>query len=245
MTTIPAVAPWMCPPRQIVIGVDFGDASARAVAVAKVVSGSFHARLRAVHAERFDPPPYFTLEQIGRLEAERRASQAAAADHLARFVGTSANQVESIIADAPPVDALVDASANADLLVIGTHGRRGPSRWWLGSVAERVLRAVAVPVLVVRAANTSPRDMFARVLVVGGGNGTPSAAVRCAEELANIGGGGTTQRSGLPQCDPQVLQDASLVVVGANLRPPAWRLSDDMAGILGACERPVLFIPAA
>lgn len=37
-----------------------------------------------------------------------------------------------------------------DLVVVGTHGRRGASRAWLGSVAEEVVRASPVPVLVVR-----------------------------------------------------------------------------------------------
>jgi nucleotide-binding universal stress UspA family protein len=30
-------------------------------------------------------------------------------------------------------------AAGVDLVVMGTHGRRGPSLWWLGSVAKRVL----------------------------------------------------------------------------------------------------------
>lgn len=38
----------------------------------------------------------------------------------------------------------------ADLLVVGTHGRTGVSRWLLGSVAERVVRTAEVPVLTVR-----------------------------------------------------------------------------------------------
>jgi nucleotide-binding universal stress UspA family protein len=37
-----------------------------------------------------------------------------------------------------------------DLAILGTHGRRGPSRLWLGSVTERVLRAATLPVLAVR-----------------------------------------------------------------------------------------------
>ena len=49
-------------------GVDFGDASARALALAGLLAGEFGASLRAVHAERFEPPPYFTMEQIARLE---------------------------------------------------------------------------------------------------------------------------------------------------------------------------------
>ena len=39
----------------------------------------------------------------------------------------------------------------ADLIVIGTHGRSGLSRLLLGSVAEGVARSAAVPVLLVRA----------------------------------------------------------------------------------------------
>lgn len=41
---------------------------------------------------------------------------------------------------------------NADLIVIGTHGRRGVDRLMLGSDAEQVLRSALVPVLLVRAA---------------------------------------------------------------------------------------------
>ena len=41
---------------------------------------------------------------------------------------------------------------NADLLVVGTHGRRGFSRMLLGSVAERIVRMAPCPLLLVRAA---------------------------------------------------------------------------------------------
>lgn len=39
---------------------------------------------------------------------------------------------------------------HADLLVIGTHGRHGVSHFFLGSVAERVLRIATMPVLLIR-----------------------------------------------------------------------------------------------
>ncbi|MCG3189203.1 MAG: hypothetical protein LKCHEGNO_01489 [Burkholderiaceae bacterium] len=45
----------------------------------------------------------------------------------------------------------------ADLIVIGTHGRRGASRLLLGSDAEQVLRLAPVPVLLVRDAGLASR----------------------------------------------------------------------------------------
>jgi nucleotide-binding universal stress UspA family protein len=49
------------------------------------------------------------------------------------------------------------ASKNdADLVIIATHGRSGISRWVWGSVADRLLRSVCVPVLMVRAPGCVP-----------------------------------------------------------------------------------------
>jgi len=39
----------------------------------------------------------------------------------------------------------------ADIIVMSSHGRSGPSRWVYGSVADRVLRSSCVPVLMIRA----------------------------------------------------------------------------------------------
>jgi nucleotide-binding universal stress UspA family protein len=46
---------------------------------------------------------------------------------------------------------------NADLIVMGTHGRRGVGRMLLGSDAEQVVRSAPVPVLLVRARNGAPK----------------------------------------------------------------------------------------
>jgi nucleotide-binding universal stress UspA family protein len=57
-------------------------------------------------------------------------------------------------------ECIVAAAAEADLVVIGTHGRTGLKHVLLGSVAERVVRLSPVPVLTVRnpppAAGTEP-----------------------------------------------------------------------------------------
>ncbi|MFO7293613.1 MAG: universal stress protein [Actinomycetes bacterium] len=52
-----------------------------------------------------------------------------------------------------PASAIVDRAhqPDVDMIVMATHGRTGLSRWRLGSVAERVVRAATVPVLVIPA----------------------------------------------------------------------------------------------
>ena len=237
--------PWRCPPGTVLVGVDFGDASARALAIAGVVATGFHARLRVVHAERFDPPPYFTVEQIARIEAERHAAQAAAAAHLTAFANASSACVaEAIVANEPPVDALLREAEMSDLIVLGTHGRRGPGRWWLGSVAERVVRAAPVPVLVTRAGMTPPpRELFERVLLVQDGAHTDSSAsVACAEHFAGLSQGRVTTAPPPGECDDAALQQASLVMMARPGERASWIFPDSVTRILGRCDRPVLFM---
>ncbi len=51
-----------------------------------------------------------------------------------------------------PADQIVDYAEknDVDLIVMGTHGRGGLEKMWLGSVTEKVLRKAHCPVLVVR-----------------------------------------------------------------------------------------------
>jgi len=67
-------------------------------------------------------------------------------------------EVESQVKMGNVAETLIDyATAHAvDLIVIATHGRSGVSRWVWGSVADRVLRASCVPVLMVRAPGCVP-----------------------------------------------------------------------------------------
>jgi nucleotide-binding universal stress UspA family protein len=68
---------------------------------------------------------------------------------LAKREGVKA---DSIIAKGSPYQQIVDLAnaSNVDLIVMGTHGRRGPDRSLIGSVAERVIEYSRCPVLVVK-----------------------------------------------------------------------------------------------
>ena len=62
-------------------------------------------------------------------------------------------QVSSVVRYGHAAEEILDHSAFAgiDLIAMSTHGRTGVSRWVLGSVAEKVLRASTTPLLLVRA----------------------------------------------------------------------------------------------
>jgi nucleotide-binding universal stress UspA family protein len=88
------------------------------------------------------------------------------ADALARMKRENVAGAPRIVDVAPvgeDISERIRTSANefnADLLVLGTHGRRGFKRLFLGSVAERVVRSASLPVLLVpsRQAQTTVSD---------------------------------------------------------------------------------------
>jgi nucleotide-binding universal stress UspA family protein len=64
--------------------------------------------------------------------------------------GAKARVVAHVLLDTPMVGLVSLATQlEADLIVVGTHGRNGIARWLLGSVAEGVVRQAACPVLVI------------------------------------------------------------------------------------------------
>ncbi|MBL0172072.1 MAG: universal stress protein [Gemmatimonadaceae bacterium] len=68
--------------------------------------------------------------------------------------------------DGTPAPAIAEyaRSEHADLVVLASHGRGGPARWMMGSVADQLVRSLTIPVLVVRAEDkaTVTPDMTVR-----------------------------------------------------------------------------------
>ena len=71
----------------------------------------------------------------------------------ARLAAKGIRKVETSVWYGPPASAIVEAArvANADLIVMTTHGRSGLGRLILGSVAEAVLRGTSTPIMLLRA----------------------------------------------------------------------------------------------
>jgi|WetSurMetagenome_2_1015567.scaffolds.fasta_scaffold65733_2 nucleotide-binding universal stress UspA family protein len=92
------------------------------------------------------------FESHNRIEAETYLKSVAA--------NLNANDIKTSIEvlDGKAAEALSDYvnKNGVDLVVIATHGRSGVSRWVWGSVTDRLLRAVCVPVLMIRAPGCIP-----------------------------------------------------------------------------------------
>jgi nucleotide-binding universal stress UspA family protein len=103
--------------------------------------------LMAYDASGYDP----TILRNACIEEGQRLM----ADALARMKHENVAGIPRIVDVAPigeDISERIRISANefnADLLVLGTHGRRGFKRLFLGSVAERVVRSASLPVLLV------------------------------------------------------------------------------------------------
>lgn len=93
----------------------------------------------------------------------------------ARRAGVAAVRAEVVTGVA--AEALRECAAAHDigLVVMTTHARRGLSRWWLGSVADRLLRRIAIPVLLLHPGEAPQPTTFRRILVaLDGESGDPA-----------------------------------------------------------------------
>ena len=88
------------------------------------------------------------MEPYPDLERERQEELVKLArEHIPATV-----RYETLVVNGWPGEAVLKAARDldADLIVMGTHGRRGLAHLMIGSVAERVVRAAPCPVLTVR-----------------------------------------------------------------------------------------------
>jgi nucleotide-binding universal stress UspA family protein len=142
--------------RRILHPTDFSRASAPALRRAVALARACRAPLVLLHV--MTPPSPFiggdtlTSSYAYLLILARRSAKRRLAAVLGRVRRTGV-RVQAICAEGIPADEILRAArrARADLIVMGTHGRTGVSRVFMGSVAERVVRESRCPVLTVRA----------------------------------------------------------------------------------------------
>jgi nucleotide-binding universal stress UspA family protein len=137
--------------KNVVLASDFSEASAAAVELAIAIVRQDGAALTVVHVCELPVLPE-TVPPVDLIKAITDADEMRLDALLAtiRYRCPEARRVLRMGAAWEEILA-VAAEVKADLVVVGTHGRRGLVHAMLGSVAERVVRLSTVPVLTVRA----------------------------------------------------------------------------------------------
>ena len=142
--------------RRILHPSDFSRASGAAFTRALAMAKADHAKLLLVHVLAppvlmagdgyMSPKIYEDLEASARSYAQKRLT---ALRTKARKAGVNA---ATLLLDGIVHERIARAaqSKKADVIVIGTHGRTGLAKFFLGSVASRVLAAARCPVMTVR-----------------------------------------------------------------------------------------------
>ncbi|MGE0469086.1 MAG: universal stress protein [Nitrospira sp.] len=143
---------------RILVPVDFSDCSLDALEYGALVAQRSKASVKILHV--LEPVSYgldFTLPHREKREAIRVAYTKRLLE-LVSALATAGVPSESLIVGGLPTDSILDAARTqpADLIVMGTHGRRGLSHALFGSIAESVLRKSSCPVLTVRSPKFRP-----------------------------------------------------------------------------------------
>jgi nucleotide-binding universal stress UspA family protein len=143
----------------ILVPTDFSDFATRALEYAKAIAKPLHATLHIVHV--LEPAAY--MPQWGMLssafeEIALKMQQQAGRDveELAAAIQKEGLEAKGVVLGGTPHNEIVKYAADNDiqLIVIGTHGRRGLEHFFVGSTTERVIRLAQCPVLSVHADKT-------------------------------------------------------------------------------------------
>jgi len=148
----------MNPPRQLLVPVDGSPASAKALEAAIGLVRLDGGRLRLLHVinelahvNGFETPKAYREDLVPRMRAEGETLLA----RMRSLAWGKGVLCDSVLIESGP-ERLCEQVAgqalqfHADMIVLGSHGRRGLDRLLMGSDAEQVVRHAPVPVLVVK-----------------------------------------------------------------------------------------------
>jgi len=180
--------------RRILYPTDFSETAAQALNHALFLAEQFEAELHMLHAvvlheadpndpEHRFPEPSRLLESLFEI-ADSEMAKIVEANESRTFALKEA-KVRGF--DAGEVILEYADTYDIDLIVMGTHGRRGPARIFLGSVAEEVVRHSQCPVLTLRRQEEPPAGAaIDKILVPIDFSKHSTAALAYAREIAEL-----------------------------------------------------------
>ncbi|MDX3797456.1 universal stress protein [Streptomyces sp. AK04-3B] len=168
----------------ITAGVDGTDESLAALAWAAREAVRRDLELRVVHAWRFQPN---AAQDLSGRDAQERWVRDAAERSVAEIAERHpALTVATDVREGAPVETLVAAAAEGELLVLGSRGHGPVVGFLLGSVGQQVIAEAESPVVLVRAGDRASAEAGGQEIVVGqqGDPQDSAAALRFAFETA-------------------------------------------------------------
>ena len=146
----------------VLVATDFGDASDAALAYGRDMARTFGARLHVLHvaenvaataAAEYYPALLTDLQKEVEGSARARLDTLLTPEDRTKLGAKPVTRVSAAVADAIVAYA---REAHINLIIVGTHGRGPVAHFFLGSVAERVVRTAPCPVLTVRRHEREP-----------------------------------------------------------------------------------------
>jgi len=141
--------------KTILVAVDFSDSSVNAFQMAMSLAEKFTARLLILHVinEPVDLRGFYVPHiSFEKLEEEIEEGAKKMMESFCRQQIDTFETYESLIVPGLPYEEIINQAQkfDADLIVLGTHGRTGLDHVLFGSTAEKVVRKSSLPVLTVR-----------------------------------------------------------------------------------------------
>jgi nucleotide-binding universal stress UspA family protein len=135
--------------RHILAATDFGECSRTAIEHAIDIATRYGAKLTVVHT--FQPPVDYGTPLFADIVTPLQEAAEAQMEELLEPVRGRCPNVTGIVRFGLAWEQILDVAHDqgADLIVVGSHGRKGLPRALLGSVSEKVVRLSPVPVLTV------------------------------------------------------------------------------------------------
>jgi nucleotide-binding universal stress UspA family protein len=174
--------------RTVLCPVDRSEISHRAFAYAVAIARRFGARLNVLEVIDWTLPPVAgDTSVLMEMPPDLQASTLEALQHLVAPARDAGIATEIAVTSGSVIRQILDraTAVEADMIVVGTHGRGGFERMALGSVAEKVVRKATCPVLTVPPGSPAvPADLFRAILCPTDFSASSLAAVRLARTLA-------------------------------------------------------------
>jgi nucleotide-binding universal stress UspA family protein len=139
--------------KHILVPTDFGPASAEAVELAVTLAGKFGSEVTLLHVWEVPVYPYVDFVLDGAIVDSVEKAALQRLGEALRDVQKRVPGAKSLLRMGLTWQEIVDVikAIKPDVVIMGTHGRRGLTHALLGSVAEKVVRLSSAPVLTTHA----------------------------------------------------------------------------------------------